>query len=207
MHNQRRRALVLDFGQVLTINHDPACYDAVLAGLGLDRGRFLDNYGRDRPDFDAGRLDAGAYWRRLLAACGVEPPPAVLAELVEADYRAWCRPREAMHRTVIRALDAGTPAAVLSNMPPGVGGRFVADWNWLARIPWRLFSGDLGLVKPEPEIYRHLQDLTGWESADILFVDDRADNLATASALGWSVHHFIDEAAGIKAVADWCALV
>jgi len=33
------------------------------------------------------------------------------------------------------------------------------------------------------------------QPAEMLFIDDNADNIAAASALGWHVHHFADSAA------------
>jgi putative hydrolase of the HAD superfamily len=45
-------------------------------------------------------------------------------------------------------------------------------------------SGDLGLRKPSPEIYRHAIDRLGVKASDITFVDDRPRNLDAARRLG-----------------------
>jgi putative hydrolase of the HAD superfamily len=219
MNTTSSRALVLDFGQVLTLDQDGSAWDQLLGGLGIPRSVFMAANGRFRLPFDGGLIDAAGYWSQVLAACAADCPDSALAQtspgdwtglyleaLIETDYRAWCRPRKAMHEVVIRALGAGVPMAILSNMPTGIGDRFVGDWDWLAGISHRVFSGDIQLVKPEPGIYRWLEAKTGWRGADMLFVDDRLENIETARSLGWKTHHFQDESAAIKAVADWCGL-
>lgn len=49
--------------------------------------------------------------------------------------------------------------------------------------PW-FISGDLGLRKPSPEIYRLAADRLASQPGDIVFVDDRPRNLEAAKALG-----------------------
>ncbi|WP_372611775.1 HAD family hydrolase [Aquicoccus sp.] len=46
-------------------------------------------------------------------------------------------------------------------------------------------SGMEKTVKPEPHIYTILCDRNGLEPADCLFIDDRAENVAGARAVGW----------------------
>ncbi|MXY88760.1 MAG: HAD family phosphatase [Dehalococcoidia bacterium] len=54
----------------------------------------------------------------------------------------------------------------------------------------RLVSCDLGMAKPDPEIYRHVSRLTGVEPARCLFVDDTEDNVDAARELGFHGHTF-----------------
>lgn len=54
------------------------------------------------------------------------------------------------------------------------------------RVHHRFPSFELGLAKPMPGIYRHVQDATGHAGAQVLFFDDAPENIAAAAALGWS---------------------
>ncbi len=45
-------------------------------------------------------------------------------------------------------------------------------------------SQDLGMRKPEPEIYRYVLEQEGVEASDAVFFDDNADNIAGAEAVG-----------------------
>ena len=40
-------------------------------------------------------------------------------------------------------------------------------------------------MKPDPEIYEALEKLTGRRGADILYLDDRPENVAGGAARGW----------------------
>jgi len=47
-----------------------------------------------------------------------------------------------------------------------------------------VISGQIGVAKPDPRIYQHLLDAHQLEAADVLFVDDRAQNVEAARAAG-----------------------
>ena len=53
-----------------------------------------------------------------------------------------------------------------------------------------LVSCDLGMAKPDPEIFRHVSQLTGGEPSQCFFVDDTAANVDAARALGFHGHVF-----------------
>jgi len=56
-----------------------------------------------------------------------------------------------------------------------------------------VISSEVGLVKPQPEIFMYvLQELGDYEPNEIIFADDREDHVAAASAIGINAHHFID---------------
>lgn len=55
---------------------------------------------------------------------------------------------------------------------------------------WCVLSHEVGLTKPEPEIYRHVQSLTGELPDRHLLFDDRWDNVAGARAVGWQALQF-----------------
>ena len=53
-------------------------------------------------------------------------------------------------------------------------------------------SGRIGMIKPDPQIFRHAIDQCGLDPARTLFIDDSAKNTAAAATLGFHVHHFTD---------------
>jgi putative hydrolase of the HAD superfamily len=84
---------------------------------------------------------------------------------------------------------AGVRLAVLSNAPSSMG-RLIESEPWATVFDPLVFSGDLGMLKPEERIYRHLLDRLGAEPAEVAFLDDRAENVAGASAMGIRAVHF-----------------
>jgi epoxide hydrolase-like predicted phosphatase len=50
-------------------------------------------------------------------------------------------------------------------------------------------SSEVGLRKPEPEIYRHVTDALAVDPERIVYLDDFAHNLGPALEIGWTVIH------------------
>ncbi len=51
-------------------------------------------------------------------------------------------------------------------------------------------SSEIGLIKPEPEIFELAQNKTGLASNELLLIDDTRENIAQAESLGWHVLWF-----------------
>lgn len=50
------------------------------------------------------------------------------------------------------------------------------------------YAADLGCAKPDKAFYSAIEARTGFAPADIVFIDDREDNVAAALARGWTAH-------------------
>jgi epoxide hydrolase-like predicted phosphatase len=101
---------------------------------------------------------------------------------------AGFRDDEGMVGVVARARAAGLRTALLSNSWGNEYDRELLD---------RLFdtvviSGEVGLRKPEPEIYRLTASRLGVDPAQCVFVDDLAPNVRGAVAVGMVGVHHID---------------
>ena len=59
--------------------------------------------------------------------------------------------------------------------------------DWFEDI---VVSGRIGMIKPDPEIFRHAIDQCRLDPARTLFIDDSAKNTGAAAAIGFHVHHF-----------------
>ena len=68
----------------------------------------------------------------------------------------------------------------------------------------RVISGQVGLVKPDREIYDYLIAASGLIPRRAVFIDDSAANIGSASALGFHTIHYtgahVDARAGLKAL-------
>ncbi len=219
MPHADKRFLALDFGQVLTLNQDLSCFDDFLVEADLDRANFVDAYYLKRPPYDRGSHNANTYWSEVLMECVAQKPSSSLnlaspqenAEkylewLCMADFLSWCRPRLAMQELTLKAIAAGVETALISNMPPIYGQKFIDTWPWLNKLKHCLFSSAIAHVKPEAAIYTHLLTSLQWTAEQTLLVDDRLENIEAALKLGFAVHHFVDEDQALAAITDWCGL-
>ncbi|MCB2078977.1 MAG: HAD family phosphatase [Novosphingobium sp.] len=92
---------------------------------------------------------------------------------------------------LVEALDeAGVPLFAITNFGADFWPGFRAQWPVFDRFRDIVVSGDEKIVKPDPAIYRLAQSRFGFAPAEMLFVDDKAENIAAAEALGWQGHRF-----------------
>lgn len=53
-----------------------------------------------------------------------------------------------------------------------------------------IISAEVGIKKPAEEIYKMAQDWSGYKADEILFIDDKKENLFTAAKMGWQTFLF-----------------
>ncbi len=63
-------------------------------------------------------------------------------------------------------------------------------YPFLRQFDRNFISGHLGMIKPNAGIYATLEEASGIAPQALIFADDRAENIAAASARGWQTHHF-----------------
>lgn len=172
--------LVVDFGGVLTTAIWPA-FGSFCERRGLAAETVKKLF---RTDPSAVKLLRGLETGELDEA-GFEPAFAELLGLEESeglidDLFADLRPDVEMVEAVKAAKEAGRRTGLISNSW-GLG---IYD-----RAPTDLFdaaviSGEVGLHKPQPEIYELACERLEVEPADCVFVDDLRENVAGAEAVG-----------------------
>jgi putative hydrolase of the HAD superfamily len=225
MDHKREKKLVLDFGGVLTLEQDRLRFKGLLEELRLEPDAFFAAWHRHRPAYDRGLLPRADYWARVTAEAsaagaldggGLGPGYAegrearlsgeLLERLVAIDLTSFMTPRAPMQALARELLARGTGVGILSNMPPGIGGRWIEAWPWLGGMDCIIWSGDEGLFKPDAAIYELFLSRSGWRPEQILFVDDVAANVSAARAIGFAAHHFIDEGEALAAIRAWFAI-
>ncbi len=63
-------------------------------------------------------------------------------------------------------------------------------FGFLSDFDRRYLSGHMGVAKPDEQIYQMVEADCGHDPQTLLFVDDRAENIAAAAKRGWQTHHF-----------------
>lgn len=92
---------------------------------------------------------------------------------------------------LLRALRAkGVPVFALSNFGIGTFEVALEAYPFLGEFDQAYISGHLGCIKPDAEIYRHLEQGAGLSADRLLFADDRPENIEAAAARGWQTHLF-----------------
>ncbi len=180
----RSPTVVFDLGEVLVPSSGVL---PVLAGeLGVGTDRFAAAYWPGRLDYDLGRVD-DEYWAGVLSALDIAFRPELVARLRATDAGKWSTLPPASATLIDELVAAGTRLAVLSNAPAPLAASVRAA-GWSDPFDVLVFSCDLGVVKPDPAIYAAADRAYGTRPGDVVFFDDRADNVAAARTHGWDAH-------------------
>jgi putative hydrolase of the HAD superfamily len=176
------RLVLLDYGEVLSMPQSATDRATLLEVAGVDGERFWPAYWAGRDALDHGRLSARDYWLGIARACDAEWDEGRLQALWVADLRSWVSVDQGTLDIVAELHDAGTRLAVLSNA--GVDFSLLRA-SPLAALVERIFlSAELGLLKPDPAIYLEVARELGIAPAEIVFVDNKASNVAGAESVG-----------------------
>jgi epoxide hydrolase-like predicted phosphatase len=182
MESGRRTALIVDFGGVLTTSIWPA-FSAFCEGegLGVDAVRELFRSDpralADLRELETGSVEPAEFERRFAEHLGI---PERATGLIERLF-AGLEPDHEMIGAVRAARAASLPTGLISNS----WGRAIYDDDLIDSIfDTVVISGDVGLHKPEPEIYLLACERLGIEPGDAVFVDDLRENCTGAEAVG-----------------------
>ena len=178
------RAVIFDYGMVLTLPPDPKAYAELLRITGLSSARLDSFYWADRHAYDEGTLTGFAFWQKIAGDAGLDLKQSDLEELNLWDARMWTTQNDAMLAWQLKLKQRGILTAILSNLGDTVHANIEREFAWLSRFNVLVWSYELRIAKPDAAIYRHTLKELGVRPEEALFVDDKQVNIDAARALG-----------------------
>lgn len=195
----RPSALILDYGEVLSYPQRPGALALMASQLDANPTEFQSAYWRHRRDYDLG-MPAADYWALVTSDLGVPIDDGLVASLIAIDIDSWTEYRDEMWTLVTTFRAVGGKLGMLSNGVREIVERIRADRDLPSLFDAVVISYEVGLAKPEPEIYRLMLSQLGVGPADALFVDDRAENVAMALELGMRALQFTGDVHALRAM-------
>lgn len=187
------KAVIFDYGCVLSMPQDPEAFARLAGILGVDETVLFAPYWRHREAYDRSEMNAEGFWRTIADESGVPLDGRLVPRLVHIDNASWLRLNPQMMRWPQRLQSAGVKTAILSNMPPDLRAHLATGAEWLRFFDVHVFSCDIGYTKPHPNIYTHCLRQLIINPEEALFIDDRQPNVDGAVALGIRSHLFLNE--------------
>jgi len=178
---------LFDYGMVVSTAPRASDWATLEQATGLNLSLASSSYWTSREAFDAGKLAPGEYWAEVL---GRPVTPVDLDQLERLDAAQWSHlnPQTVAVLETLRSRRA--KVALLSNMPRGMAERHRDGSGWVGYFSRLFFSGNLGMAKPDPRVFRYVAAELRAHPADIVFIDDNAANIAAARDLGFrTIHH------------------
>lgn len=177
------RAVIFDYGMVLSNPPVAAAHERMVAASGLSSETLDRHYWNNRHNYDLG-LTGREFWGKIAADAGTVFTPAQVVNLIESDILMWTSVNEEMLAWVAALKSAGIRTAVLSNMVWEILLHMQKRFGWLSGFDQLTWSCELGIAKPDPEIYLYTCEGLGVTPEDTLFLDDKPENVAAAEKLG-----------------------
>lgn len=179
--NSSLRAVIFDYGRVLSLPPSDADWAAFAAATGLTLDTLHYRYWEHRDLYDRKEISAAEYWERVTDDI-IEGDR--LAELIALDDAQWTRVNPEMLRRARQLSAAGLKTAILSNMQIDMLRVMRTKFDWLDEFDVQMYSCEVGLVKPDREVYLECLQRLDVRPKEALFLDDKQKNTAGAEAVG-----------------------
>jgi putative hydrolase of the HAD superfamily len=188
------RTVIFDYGEVISLSPSAADRAVIERLAGVEPAKLWASYWAHRPRLDLAVEGVREYWASIAADTGADWDDGRIYELWQADFRSWLSVNPAVVDILADLRAGGTRLALLSNAGPDFGSYFrhgiLGEYLDACYV-----SGELKLLKPSAEIYRHVIEDLGIPAADAVFIDNRADNVRGAQAVGMTGHVYTDAGA------------
>ncbi len=176
--------VIFDYGEVLCLRQPAEVRSQLQKHSGLDERTFNQQYWEQRGPYDGGHYSGERYWQAIAGADAVALSDEQVRRLIALDTVGWSSLDPVMLDWARRLQQHGIKTAVLSNMQPDLLRHMQEQFAWLRDFTHLTFSCNLGMMKPDPEIYRECLAGIGTIPARTLFIDDREENVDGARQAG-----------------------
>jgi putative hydrolase of the HAD superfamily len=180
-----RACLVDVYDTILSADFEPRL--GTLAALaGVDPGVWLLEWSKTADGRGRGTISMAASFAMTLRACGIDPAPGLVAELVREDARLLREAARLYDDTVPffgKLRSEGIGSALVSNCSASTR-PMLEDLGIIALADTVVLSCEVGSLKPSREIYLTALDDLGVAPVDAVMLDDQAKFCVGAEAVG-----------------------
>ena len=180
-------AVIFDIGNVLIEWQPERFYDSEI-GQARREAMFaeVDLHGMNE------RVDLGHNFTETIYATAADNPNW------EREIRMWhdrwielAQPVIGHSLKLMKALQAnGVPVFSLTNFGIESYDHAATHYDFLRDFDRDFISGHMKVTKPSARIYEMVEEMSGLSGGQLIFTDDRADNIFAASERGWKTHLF-----------------
>ena len=132
-------------------------------------------------DYECGRLTRKEFYEQARKATGFRGTIEEFGGFF-ADIFTEIPPMIEIHAELRRR---GIPTYIFSNTNDLAVEHIRRNFPFFRNFDGYVFSYKVKAMKPDSRIYEALEKLTGRHGADILYIDDRPENVASGAARGW----------------------
>ena len=185
-------AVIFDLGKVL-LEFDYGIVARRLAahsGRDAEQIRLLLDQSPLLLRFESGQMTNDEFFREVSGLTGYTGAFEEFASIF-GDIFTAIHPMIDLHAQ-LRA--GGVPTFIFSNTNELAVRHIRANYPFFAHFTGYIYSHEAGAMKPDHRIYEIVERRTGRKGAELLYIDDRKENVDAGAARGWRVvHHQLPE--------------
>lgn len=182
------KAIIFDFGGVLLRTGDFTPRERLAADLNMSRHE-LEEFifgGESGDKAQRGEISVQQHWEHLRSQLGNTPQE--FTSLLERFFSEDKLDEELVD--YVRELHKNYKTALLSNSWSDLREKIAQMWHIEDAFDTMIISGEVGVAKPDPIIFRLTLEKLGVEANQAIFVDDFQRNIDTAREIGMQAIRF-----------------
>lgn len=179
------KAVIFDYGKVISTSPGKNTRYDIAVAFNRDEDIVGKAIGMFIKDLRIGNISEDDFWKKMSEQLNTSVPNNKY-ELWRKGFREKLVIFEDMISYVRKLKEKNIKVAVISNnIMPWVD--IIKERNGYAEFDLVLNSCEVGLSKPNPEIYKLALDKLNVKPSETIFIDDREENVETAKQLGMHV--------------------
>jgi len=195
------KAVIWDFGGVLQRTADPAPRQQLAERLGTSR-RELEYQvfsGDSSVQAQLGKISHKQHWENIRQHYNM--PVEAMPDFINSFWAGDNLDKDLTD--IIQSLQTRYRTALLSNAWDNLRTVLTCDWQIMDAFQEVVISAEVGLMKPDPKIYRLVLEKVGAEPQEVVFIDDFLENIEAARRQGINVVHFQTRAQALGELRQW----
>lgn len=132
-------------------------------------------------EYESGRMTRQQFYDAVAPAIGFQGDLAEFGSYF-ADIFTAMPDTIALHAQL---RQRGFPTYIFSNTNDLAIEHVRRDFPFFSQFDGYILSYEVGSMKPEPGIYAAMEQMAGRRGADLIYLDDRPENIAAGRARGW----------------------
>lgn len=174
---------IFDLGKVL-VDFDYSIAERKIAARSSQALKELHAFLGSSPllvDYESGRLTRPKFYEAVRDAIGFRGDLAEFSAYF-ADIFAEMPDTIALHAEL---RQRGFKTYIFSNTNDLAIEHVRRNFPFFKNFDGYIFSHEVGAMKPDALIYEAMEKMCGRRGADLIYIDDRAENIAAGAARGW----------------------
>lgn len=183
------KGIIFDAGGVLVNEIEAPTLQRFAEILGRDFASVQETVAEIVPDVQVGKIDNAEFCNRLVDRLNASVAPEAIKHVWQEVYEQRTRSNEDVLALVRKLRDAGYKLALLSNTIPEHA-KFNRERNRFRDFVVVVLSFEVGLRKPDPQVYTLVLEQLGLEPTECIFIDDKEEYVDGAKSIGLHAIHY-----------------